>query len=107
MTNPQCDPVESTTPQCDALERNRLDSNDIRAWNALAHRLEREAAELREALSKLDSVLDFSEDVTPGNNILPDDPTALNEAFACAYRALYDREDRATAHPIPQSQEGR
>lgn len=37
--------------ETDALRRNALDSNDLRAWQSLADRLERENAELRKRLA--------------------------------------------------------
>ena len=44
---------ERPTPETDLLERNPLDSNDVRAWRSLSARIERQRDGLAEALRYL------------------------------------------------------
>ena len=55
--------TDRPTPECDALCKSALDSNDLRAWQSLADRLERKNAELREVLK---GMLAIEDSVTQG-----------------------------------------
>ena len=45
--------TDRPSPRTDALRRHPLNSNDLRAWQSLADRLEQENQAMREALIKI------------------------------------------------------